>query len=545
MSHQSATYAATESLFATLIAGGVTDVVLSPGSRSTPLAVTAGAMTDLRVHVVLDERSAGFVALGMATEAERPVTLVCTSGSAAANYLPAVVEANRGRVPLVVVTADRPPGFLDRDASQTIEQIDLYGIQVRASVSLPVAHDADPGTVETLVGAALVRAAPPDAGPVHINFPFQKPLEPEAGWSPTPVAAGTGASEAVEASAADVDELGAFVKAHSRGVIVAGPRRANDDELDAMVQLGWPIVADPLSGLRRRKSDLVVTGAELLLRSDTFAGEHRPDAVIRTGGTPTGSATQRWLDGIGAPISIIDPDLRWTATGPEIVLRSNPGALLSVLDPGSRNDEWVSSWRDGERRIEGNRDAEFGTHPGSEVSITRAVIEAEPSLLWAASSMPVRHVDAMLGAGPEIIVRSNRGANGIDGTIASAVGAAVGNGRPATLLIGDLAYLHDVGSLKTAHDLGADLTVVVIDNGGGAIFSMLPIVNHDVDFNRLFITPHGQDLVAIAQGFGVPADRISPQSLTAALRSGSGLRVFVVDADPDDTHAGYERMVVG
>ncbi len=549
--HEAATYAVTEALLASLIGGGVTDVVISPGSRSTPLVVTAAAMSDLCVHIVLDERSAGFVALGIATASARPVALICTSGSAAANYFPAVVEANRNGVTLVVLTADRPPGFLERDASQSIDQIDLYGSHVARSVALPAAHQAHPVEVASEVQNLLGAARTP-ARPVHVNCPFDQPLEPPSGWAPMRQIVTTPLAGVPAPRDEEIESLRAFLASTDRGVIVAGPRRALAEELDAVVQMatrrGWPVLADPLSGFRTGGHAGVVTGMEVLLRSDRFVAGHRPEAVIRLGGTPTGRASQQWIEAMDVPILLVDPDRRWTAEGPEIVLRGDVEALFASVALGASDDgpsdTWARAWQAGEERVIEARRAEMRNHPGSELSITRTVIDSDPSLLWAASSMPIRHVDAMLGQSPSLVVRSNRGANGIDGTIASATGAALGSGEPATLLMGELAFLHDAGSLTAATELGVDLTIVVIDNRGGAVFSMLPVVSRDeIEFTRLFTTPHTRDIAAIASGYGARADRISTEALALALSPGAGVRVLVVDADPADTHEAYRRMV--
>ena len=541
MTHAQRAYDAVGALLTTMVAGGVTDVVVSPGSRSTPLVVAAARVEGLRVHVVLDERSAGFVALGMATVSERPTALICTSGSATANYLPAVVEANRGRVPLVVLTADRPAGFLDHDAPQTIDQIGLYGVHVRSSVDLPVAHEAEPADVRFLTAAAIAETLAPDAGPVHINVPFDKPLEPEPGWRPEPVPPmAERRPEGVDE--ADVERLQQLLADATRPVLVAGPRRATDAERLALRELGIPVLADPLSGFR--ESEDAITSAELVFRVDGNDVHRTPDLVVRTGGTPTGRATQQWLEAYDGPTVILDPDLRWTATGPETVLRSSPELIAAELEPPTVDAAWTDLWAAAEARFAAARRTERSDRPGSEVALTAQALESAGALVWCASSMPIRHVDVMAGSQPGRRYLSNRGANGIDGTIASAAGAALASGAPVTAILGDLAFLHDVGSLKTARDLGVDLTLVVLDNGGGAIFSMLPIVEHeDVDFDRLFFTPHGMDLVAIASGFGVDAHTVDHTDLSQAIADARGVTVLVACCDPADTHAAYGRMV--
>ena len=257
--HRRRTYATADALLASLRAAPVDGLVISPGSRSTPL-VLAGISAGLPLWMVLDERSAGFVALGMARASGKPGALICTSGSAATNYLPAVVEADRARLPLVVVTADRPPGYLDRDAPQTIDQVGLYGSHVRAALNLAVAHECDPQQVADETLHLLEAARPPNAGPVHINVPFAKPLEPPARGRirvrvPTPAPARTRA-----VNARSVELLTRFMEEAERGLIVVGPRPADPAERAAIIRLsdgaGWPILADGMSGLRAAKHEL-------------------------------------------------------------------------------------------------------------------------------------------------------------------------------------------------------------------------------------------------------------------------------------------------
>lgn len=552
------TYRAADALLATLRSVSVEAVVMSPGSRSTPLVLAAAAVGP-PMRVVLDERSAGFVALGVAKASGRPTALICTSGSAAANYLPAVVEADRARVPLVVITADRPPGFLARDAPQTIRQVGLYRSHVRASASLRVAHECDPRKVVEDALRVVREARPPNAGPVHINFPVAKPLEPPPGGRdrveitsrPPPPRS----CPAVDRGSADA--LAGFVEATYRGVIVVGPRATGTAERAAIRRFsrasGWPILADALSGLRSHDHPNLVTGADLLLRDAAFAAGHQPGAVLRIGATPTGSATQAWLSGLEAPVAALDPDFRRTDSGPDLLLRDPVAPLLDAVSPAPAGAGWSESWQAAERGMRRRRATERRRHTETELAVTAAVLESEP-VVWAASSMPVRHVDAMMAPGCGAALLANRGASGIDGTLASAAGAALALGRRVTVLIGDLAFLHDIGSLATALRLGVDLTAVVLDNGGGAIFENLPYLRSLRESGaagayekgrQLFVTPHDHDLVAVAAGFGVSAVRVPPAGLAGALdaaRTGRGVRILVVDSDPKAMFDAYGRL---
>ena len=555
--HRRRAYATADTIAAALVLGGVARVIISPGSRSTPLvlAVSDGGPPS---QVVLDERSAGFTALGSARATGKPAALVCTSGSAATNYLPAVVEADRGRVPLVVVTADRPPGFLDRDAPQTINQIGLYGPAVRASANLAVAHECDPERVAAEVSRVLGAAYPPNAGPVHVNVPFDKPLEPperrDIGPSfemPLPDSRDEGVL------GPSVETLQGFMDRADEGVIVVGPGATGQAEGDAVLRLaarsGWPILADGMSGLRSRGGENLVTTGDVLVGDRSFAGLQTPDAVLRIGGMPTGTITQNWLEELRAPEIVLDPDFRWTATGPEAVLRDPIAPLLERVSPSPSDGTWTRAWRSAELGVHERRRYERTHHPDTELALTADVLASE-ALVWAGSSLPVRHVNAMLEPGCGANVFGNRGACGIDGALASAAGAALGLGRRVTALVGDLTFLHDAGSLSTARALGMDLSIVVLDNGGGAIFEMLPYLRSlresgaeaaYAQARELFVTPHDHDLVAVAAGFGVTAERIEPTDIVEALRrarSRPGVSVLVAKTDPEAMFAAYRRL---
>ena len=548
-------YAAADALAAALRAGSVEGVVISPGSRSTPLALAAAACGP-PWRVVLDERSAGFAALGMAKASGRPAALICTSGTAAANYLPAAAEADRARIPLVVLTADRPPGFLERDAPQTIDQIGLYGSRVRAAANLPAAHECSPRRAAEEMHRLLRAAAPPNAGPVHMNIPFAKPLEPPPRRPPPFEAPAPALPPPPAAGARSVEQLRNFLERAERGVVAAGPRPADPAEREAVYRLGeagWPILADPLSGLRAFDRENLITAGELLLRNAGFAAEHRPDAVIRIGGAPTGSATQNWLEGLTASCAFLDPDFRWTAPGPELVLRDPIAPLLAAVTAPALDPGWGGSWRAAEEKMRRRRRIERAEHPGQEPAVTAAVLESEP-VVWAGSSLPVRHADAMMEAGCPALVLGNRGACGIDGAVASAAGAALALRRRVTALIGDLTFLHDAGSLAAARRLEADLSIVVLDNGGGAIFEALPYLRSlreegaaeaCAEGRELFTAPHGQDLAAVAAGFGASAERVDPRRITEALagaRSRPGVNVLVAETDPAAAFAAYDRL---
>ena len=558
--HRRRAYATADTLATALVEGGVAEVIISPGSRSTPLALAIRGDGPAS-KVVLDERSAAFTALGTARATGKPAAVVCTSGSAAANYLPAVVEADRGRVPLVVITADRPPGFLDRDAPQTINQVGLYGSAVRASANLPLAQECDPEWVAGEALRVLAAAYPPNAGPVHLNVPFDKPLEPPEQRDTRPsFEMSLPESRAEQVVGSSVVTLRRFMDRAASGVIVVGPRQTGRTERDAIhrlaAQSGWPILADGMSGLRSRDSENLVTTGDVLVGDMNFVTLHTPDAVLRIGGMPTGTTTQNWLEGLRAPEIVLDPDFRWTAAGPEAVLRDPIAPLLERAAPSPLDGRWTGSWRSAELRIRDRRRHERTHHPDTELALTADMLDNE-ALVWTGSSMPVRHVNAMLEPGSGVAVFGNRGACGIDGALASAAGVALGLRRRVTALVGDLTFLHDVGSLATARALGVDLSIVVLDNGGGAIFEMLPYLRSlresgakaaYAQARELFVTPNDQDLVAVAGGFGVTAESIEPGEMVETLRrarSRPGVSVLVAKTDPEAMFAAYDRLYRG
>ena len=551
--HRRRAYETARAVLGALADLGMTGVMVSPGSRSAPLAVAADAMAGLEVRVVLDERSAGFAALGMAAASGRMTGLVCTSGTAGAHYLPAVAEANRARVPLAVLTADRPPGFLERDAPQTIDQTNLFGSQVRAFLGLPVAHLAQAEEAARRVGEAARAGLPPRAGPVHVNLPFAKPLEPPPDWPPRsavrPARPETPPEEPAPPAPESARALAGFVGEVGRGAVVVGPRRTGPAERAALAEwaeaAGWPLLADPLSGLRTGDYPGVISAGEMLTGDAGFAAAHRPQAVIRAGGTPTGRRVQQWLASLDCPQLILDPDRWWTAPGPETVLRDPIPGLLAAVAPPARNELWTAAWREAAAEAAARRREERRLHPDTEPAVVAAIAE-KAGAVWAAGSMPVRHLDLMMESGAAAEVMGNRGACGVDGSIASAAGAALGWGRRATALVGDGAFLHDLGSVAAAAGLGAELTVVVLDNGGGAIFGMLPIAEAPgVDFDRLFTVPHGLDLAAAASGLGARVRRAEPEEAPAALAQAEkegGVWVVVVKTDPTRMRAVYKRL---
>ncbi len=531
MGQAKAIYQAVDRFLAGLVAGGVEDVVVSPGLRSTLLTLSANRRPDLRLEVVLDERSAGFVALGLAKSTARPVGLICTSGTAGANYYPAIIEASLTRVPLVVMTADRPPEAHGWDAAQTIDQVGLFGGHVRDVIRIPVG-EFDLGLAERsgLRAATIARSNP--SGPVHVNWPFWEPVGPPPEWSDEPPFV-TSARSFVPAPAvgADwVDELVDLAR-FEKGLIVAGPRLGSTERSGVAAfaaATGWPVAADPLSQLRSDGVPGVLATAAHLLAPGVLPDSMTPDVVVRVGDSPTAKSFRLWVESRRIEhFVLIDPDRRWADPSGKFTTRfpAPPGELLTRVAArvGACGDgNWLDKWERAERLVAETIDSELAEGPFCEAAATRAVLgvlgAGDP--LHVASSMPVRDLDMfmpVMESSPALTC--NRGANGIDGTISTAAGIAIGAERHTTVLVGDLAFVHDLGGLVTATRLGVDLTIVVLDNGGGGIFSLLPIADQAPSFEELYTTAHSVDFGSAAAMAGARhSEATSSSELSSALR---------------------------
>jgi 2-succinyl-5-enolpyruvyl-6-hydroxy-3-cyclohexene-1-carboxylate synthase len=513
-----------------LARGGVSRALLSPGSRSSPVALALDAHPGIEVAVVLDERSAGFVALGAALASGKPALLACTSGSAAANYLPAVVEAEQAGVPLVVLTSDRPPELRGIGAGQTIDQIGLYGTAARWFCELGT-HEADDAGLLHMrsVAARAVGEAMLGRGPVHVNASWRDPLGPEdrpGEVTATDPLALEGRSEGRpitvaiagrEPAPALVGAIADRLAAAERPLILAG--RQTDPRLpSALAELAVggiiPVLAEPTSGMRfgAHPDVVVVDSYDLLCRA---APERlRPDLVLRFGDMPTSKPLRAWLDGSGADVIAVDPPGRWNEPSRRAGAFVRADAVVVAESLSTRvaagSEEWARAWHDADAAAHAAIDAVLAEAPSpSEPAIHRALAGAlaPGDQLMLASSMPIRDAEAfMRGTDAAIRAYANRGANGIDGLVSTACGLALGGDAPTWLVLGDLALLHDLGGLAAASLAKAPLRIVVIDNGGGGIFDFLPQAEQveAERFERLFTTPSGLDLERAADLFGVP-----------------------------------------
>jgi 2-succinyl-5-enolpyruvyl-6-hydroxy-3-cyclohexene-1-carboxylate synthase len=494
-----ATFCAT--LVDTWIGLGVRHAVISPGSRSTPMALALTDRGEIAVHVVHDERSAAFVALGLGIDGV-PALLLCTSGTAAANFYPAVVEAGLSEVPMIVLTADRPEELRGVGAPQTIDQIDLYGNHVRWSRDPGVADDAERTLWRELAGDAWTHAC---VGPVQLNLAFREPLLGVPGPLPDP-----GTDPAPVSTTKRVDPVPSGLDCE-RGVILAGGRSGVDPQDVAALHraTGWPILADPVSTMRNL--DGVVTSADALLRVESFASAQLPDVVIRVGRPAASKVLAQWtaratgagalLVQVGGP-GTIDPDHNVRAI-------CSIDAVMEAAGSGGLTG-WTAQWLEADQRADAAIDATLASFDElTEPAVARLMAERMPvdAVLTVASSMPVRDLEWF--GGRRAHAHSNRGANGIDGVVSTGLGRALA-GEVSFVLLGDLAFVHDSNALIALASRHTDLRIIVVDNDGGGIFSFLPqAAELPVErFEQLFGTPLALDVVALATAYGLDAHTV-------------------------------------
>jgi len=532
---------------------GLRHAVLSPGSRSTPLALALWRQPEIVTTVIVDERSAAFFALGAAQANGAPVAIVCTSGTAAANFHPAVCEADHSALPLLMLTADRPPELRGIGAGQAIDQLKLYGESVRWFCEVGTHAADDDGLLHHRATACRAFAAArgePRPGPVHLNFPLREPLAPlpdEGAVSATdplaldgrgdrPLTAVTPLDE--EPSQFLLDEVAGHIAAAEIGVIVAG--RQLDPELrEPLAHLaraaGYPILAEPTSQVRcgPHERSCVITAYDLLLRDERFRGIAAPDLVLRFGEMPTSKPLRSWLAESGADQIVVDRLFDWNEP-------TRRAAAMLRADPTELAAGWAARlgeerpppamWLQAEQAARDAIAAELVavdeiTEPGLQLALGAAYGDGE--LVYTASSMPIRDQEAFLPpTDADVAFLCNRGANGIDGLISAGIGAAHASGRPTTIVSGDLGLLHDIGGLAALRDVSTAVRIVIIDNDGGGIFHFLPQEQAlaGEEFEALLGTPRGVDVAKAAALFDLPHRRIeSLDEIPAALAAGTGL----------------------
>ncbi|MGN6586033.1 MAG: 2-succinyl-5-enolpyruvyl-6-hydroxy-3-cyclohexene-1-carboxylic-acid synthase [Solirubrobacterales bacterium] len=546
-----------------LARGGLRLAVISPGSRSTPLAVALWRQPEIEVSVIVDERSAAFFALGAAQASREPVALLCTSGTALVNYHPAIAEADESAIPLLVLSADRPPELRGIGAGQTIDQIKTFGSSVRWFCEVGTHEADDDGLLHyrSIACRALSKAhGEVRPGPVHLNLPWREPLAPvpvEGAATATDPLALEGRDKRpltavtqidLEPSVFVLDEVAAHIGDAISGVIIAG--RQLDPELrEPLAHLarvsGFPILADPTSQLRCGPHDRshVVASYDLLLRDEHFARSVVPELVLRFGERPTSKPLRAWLAASGADEIVIDPYGGWNEP-------TNRAAAILRADPTELASGWAARLEGLEGRERPLPDRWLDAEAAAQAVLSQALTDGkeitEPELhralgaahrdgdlVYTSSSMPIRDQETFLAASTtDALFLSNRGANGIDGLISSGIGAARAGGRPTTIVVGDLGLLHDLGSLAALRDVSTPVRVVVIDNGGGGIFHFLPqeAAMPEDEFEALLGTPHGVDVAKAAALFDIPHRRLeSLDELPEALATGTSLIEVTTD----------------
>ena len=520
----------------------------SPGSRCAPLVLMLAREERLECHSHIDERCAGFFALGAAKASGLPVAVTCTSGTAVAELLPAVIEAREARVPLLLLTADRPPELRENGAGQAIDQLKIFGDAAKWFFEVGT-HDATPERVRwirTLACRAYWTSLEGRPGAVHLNFPLREPLVTDEALPADDTGRAGGRPYVRRAPAPAVGEtrLGELVAESRRGVVVAG-RHERETPLGIAAAafceaIGWPLLADPLSGARR--GGAAIAHYDALLRDDTFAAARRPDLVLRVGDLPVSKPLRTWLANMANVRQVtLDPEAAWQDPGSVLSdsIALEPAATLAELtlaatasaDFGSAdgedlqarpplhpaNPDWLASWRSVDERaaeaILGVLHEDGLDEPS--IAAELGVLLSEEATLFVASSMPVRDIETFWPVRddpPRVLC--NRGANGIDGTVSSAFGTAAAGDGPVVLLIGDVALAYDIGGLLAATRLGLKLTIVLLDNDGGGIFDFLPVsrtrmarADEDI-YTRHVATPTGLDFVRVAALYGFVHEQV-------------------------------------
>jgi 2-succinyl-5-enolpyruvyl-6-hydroxy-3-cyclohexene-1-carboxylate synthase len=554
---------------------GVNAVAITPGSRSTPLTAAFDRHDDVTVFSHLDERSSAYFALGRARRTGTVTPVVSTSGTAAANFHPAVIEASQARVPMLVLTADRPPELRDSGANQTIDQEKLFGDAVRwyRDVAEPEATPRKLRSLRTTAARALATATGTPAGPVHLNFPFRKPLEPTpvpddvpADLDPRAALGRDGAFVDTAGGAPELDETDlqrvASALDADRGLVVAGPADPPGVDAESVAALshatGFPVLADPLSGLRfggHTRTTPVVGGYDGFLDPAVTGDWPDPEVVLRIGASPTSKPLRKYLARVDARQFVVDPAGGWreaeyTATD---LLVADPSRLAWRLarqlqgrggdDPGWR-ERWLAA-----DEVHWDVLNEADTFCEGRLLGDVAELAPDPATMFVSNSMPVRDIDRFGRPGASsLTVLGNRGASGIDGVVSTALGAGSATTDPLTLVVGDLAYYHDMNGLLALGRCDVDATVLLVNNDGGGIFHMLPIEEFDPPFTSQFKTPHGLDFEPTADLYDlefsrVPAaDRETFRERYAASVEREGTQVIEVRTDAEASHRTRERL---
>ncbi|MBQ0922781.1 2-succinyl-5-enolpyruvyl-6-hydroxy-3-cyclohexene-1-carboxylic-acid synthase [Saccharopolyspora endophytica] len=535
-----------------LVRNGVRHAVLAPGSRNAPLAYAlhrAAHAARLRLHVRIDERSAGFLALGLAARTRQPVPVFCTSGTAASNLHPAVSEAYHAGVPLLVITADRPPELRAAGANQTIDQHRLYGSEVRMFDELGVAEARSGQNAywrSQVCRAWAAAACGMRGGPVHLNLPFREPLVPDGDteWF-EPLEGRPGGERWTEVAdrGSSPSSLGRLTS--GRGLVLVGDWGA--EEASAWGErVGWPVLSE-VGGVGVSGPAAISTGM-WLLNLPEFIREHRPEQVLCVGRPTVFRQVQQLLADSGTEVLLAHGGIGWPAPAHNVREVAETFGVDSE-GPGPVDPQWLTAWQQADQKASAALHAALDLErwPNGP-AVAREVVDALPenSLLVLGSSNPSRDVALAARQRPDVLVHRNRGAAGIDGTVSTALGAAAGHGGPTYALLGDLTFLHDSNGLVLGpYEQRPDLTIVVFNDDGGGIFSLLEQggPEHSDSFDRVFGTPHGTDLGRLCAAHGVEHVQVPGHAeLRETLRPKPGLRVVEVRANRDELRAVHQRL---
>ena len=538
------------------VCSGVRRAVVAPGSRSTPLALALADRGEVQVDVFHDERAAAFAALGIGLATGTPAVLLCSSGTAAAHFHAAVIEAHQSAVAMIVCTADRPPELRDVGAPQTIDQTKLYGSAVRWFCDPGVADISVAHSWRATAAQAFAAATGGWPGPVHLNLPFREPLLGRPGALPprhSSAAIVTGSAKLDVAATGEIVEL----ISGRRGVIVAG-RGCGDPNLVTILaaSLGWPVLGDARSGLRTTRGGiarLTITAFDSILRHAPLAARNRPEVVIHLGEPPASKVLARWLaelDAVQIHISALpiwrDPD-----AAIDVHITADVTDVCASLSARVKPIEssWIEQWTSAEQAAQAALTAALEAAPAgalSEPAAARLLGRSMPdgANLLVSSSMPIRDVEWYASILGEAAVYSNRGANGIDGVISTAIGVAIATAAPTFVLIGDVAFLHDSTALIGLVQRDIDLRIVLVDNDGGGIFSFLPQATSvgSERFEQLFGTPHGVDLAALAAAHSIPLTPVANAAELVDALVKPGPSIVLVRSDRAENVAVHEAV---
>ena len=528
-----------------LVKNGIHYACISAGSRSTPLTVAFATNPDIKVYSHIDERSASFFGLGMALSSKNPVVLVCTSGTASANFFPAIIEAHYSNVPLIILTADRPHELHDSGANQTIDQIKIYGSFVKWFVDVsPPESDPDPLTLRylrTLACKAVGISKYTPCGPVHLNFPFKKPLEPVLVEKDRPIYIEEKEPSLLMIKTPNnpytyiekgvlvptknqIAELLTLIQTSPRGLIVCGPRSSQGNFSDSIMKLSliceYPILADGTSGIRFGKhvneDNCYIIGAyENFLQCSSIKKSQQPQLILHFGGMPTSSALESYLESLFGikRVAITDTEM-WNDSTLKLThyLLADPEITCNIVIEElskielTRNTEWLNYFQTIEKTSWNIINSLLENDTNFEGSIVKLLLELIPqnSRLFVSNSLPIRHIDQFCEpSATNIQIFANRGVSGIDGTASTALGIAAENKTKTILLTGDLAFYHDLNGLLTIKRYNVNIVIVVLNNNGGGIFRKLPISQYDPPFTDYFLTPHGLNFKGISEMYGL------------------------------------------